>query len=604
MRIVPALLLAASAASSASEAGGSPAGRAEPEGRSSGAEPFPEVLRALEDLASASGARPSEDSRQLAFVTTLFGSPQAAAMPVDGGYPVQLTAEPGGVVAVRWSPTDPHVLIAVALRDGKRRLLMLDDQGGRAVELDQRPGDQLLGGFARDGKRLFYGVVDGATVSLRQVGIDPARKVTEVKPGAVAPQSPFPAAPPTPPARSTTAAVPAPPTMRGAPPAGTPDSQAQPPVPPARQAPIPLEEALQGLSAVGPVSPDGRSLLVQTRKGDDETIWTVDLASARAEPLTPHTGTARFRLPRWSPDGRTIYVLTDAGREALGVDAVFVASRERKVIYAPGRTVEAFALTDDGHRLAVAEEANGQTVFSVLELPGLRAQPLPQPPGGALQPAPPGESALEWTKQGDRLFFGWRQADDTTDVFAFRTGFGTTTRLTRSPRPGLARNAVVRPASLRVARPDAGELTGWIWKPRDAAKPHVALLVRGSEDPLRPVLDPPAAALAAAGIAAIGLNPRGPLLHQVPLDAQAADLHAAVRSLRARDDLDARKPLLVAVGSGTVLAAKLLEREPSGFAAVVAIDPESRSDIAGLVLASSSRTDLRQLVRFAREHLK
>ena len=50
-------------------------------------------------------------------------------------------------------------------------------------------------------------------------------------------------------------------------------------------------------------------------------------------------------------------------------------------------------------------------------------------------------------------------------------------------------------------------------------------------------------------------------------------------------------------------AAKLLEREPGGFAGVVAIDAETKIE-AGLVLASSSRTDLRQLVRFAREHLK
>ncbi len=590
MRFVSSILLAASAASFAAD------------------EPLPDAVRALEYLGSAEGARPSEDSRQLAFVTTLFGSPQAAVMPLDGGYPVQLTAEPGGIVAVRWSPSDPHVLIAVALRDGKRRLLMLDDQGGRAVELDAAPGDQLLGGFARDGKRLFYGVVDGSAVSLRQVGIDTARKVTEVKPGAIAPQSPFPAGPPAAPARPATAA-PAPPTMRGAAAAASPASPGTPATPPqqasapARQAPIALEEALRGLSAVGPVSPDGRSLLIQTRRGEDETIWTVDLASARAEALTPHEGTARFRLPRWSPDGRTVYLLSDAGREPLGVDAVVVASRERKIIYAPGRTVEAFALTDDGHRLAVAEEANGQTVFSVLELPGLRAQPLPQPPGGALEPAPPGESPLEWTKQGDRLFFGWRQADDTADVFAFRTGFGTTSRLTRSPRPGLGRHALVRPTSLRLARPDASELTGWMWKPREPAKPHVALLVHGTEDPVRPVLDPPALALSASGIAAIGLNPRGPLLHQVPIETQVSDLLASLRSLRSRDDLDARKPLLVAVGSGSTLAAKVLERDPGGFAGVVAIDPETKVE-AGLLLASSSRTDLRQLVRFAREHLK
>src|SRR5438094_3780918 len=59
-------------------------------------EPLPEILRALENMGSASGARPSEDSRQIVFVTTLFGSRQAAVMPLEGGYPLQVTAEPGG----------------------------------------------------------------------------------------------------------------------------------------------------------------------------------------------------------------------------------------------------------------------------------------------------------------------------------------------------------------------------------------------------------------------------------------------------------------------------------------------------------------------------
>ncbi|HWE22570.1 MAG TPA: hypothetical protein VG496_01395, partial [Myxococcales bacterium] len=161
-------------------------------------EPLPQVLRALESLGSASGARPSEDSRQIVFVTTLFGSRQAAVMPLDGGYPLQLTAERGGIVGARWSPSDPHTIVAVALREGKRRLLLLDDEGGPAVELDPAAGDQLLGGFSRDGKKLFYGIVDGTSAALRQVTIDTTRKVTEVKPGAIAPQSPFPASPTTP----------------------------------------------------------------------------------------------------------------------------------------------------------------------------------------------------------------------------------------------------------------------------------------------------------------------------------------------------------------------------------------------------------------------
>ena len=568
-------------------------------------EPIPATLRALAYLGSAEGARASEDNRQIAFVTTLFGSRQAAAMPIDGGYPIQLTAEPGGVQAVRWSPTDSHALVAIALREGRHRLLLLDDQGGPAVELDPAPGDQLLGGFTRDGKRVFYALVEGGKVSVRQVGIDHARKVTEVTPGAIAqpaPGSPFPAASPAAAdARGKAPAVPPPPTMAGArrspPPGGGATTSG-----PAREPPVPLEEALQGVAAMGPVSPDGRSLLAQTRRGGDEAVWLVDLASARAETLTPHQGAARFRLPRWSPDGRTVYLLTDAGRDTLGVDAIVVGSRERKSVYAPGRAVEGFALTDDGHRLAVAEDANGQTVFSVLELPGLRAQPLPQPPGGALQPAPEGEPPLAWTRAGDRLLFAWRQAEDTTDVFSFRTGFGTTTRLTRSPRPGLPRSGLLRPSAVTLSGAEGRQVPGWIWRPRHPPRPRLALLVPGPEDPVRPVLDRNAAVLAAAGIAVLGLNPRGGL-RPPPAQAAADDLAAALRSLRDRGDLDARKPLLVAVGAGAEVAEQLLEREPDAFSGVAAVDA-SRKPKGALEIDSSSPSALQELAKYARERLK
>src|SRR2546422_8896363 len=100
-------------------------------GAGAAGEPLPDMLRALEHLGSAEGARPSEDNRQLAFVTTLFGSRQAATMPLDGGYPVQLTAEPGGVVAVRWSPSDPHLIVAGGGRARAARPPLPAAQGGR-----------------------------------------------------------------------------------------------------------------------------------------------------------------------------------------------------------------------------------------------------------------------------------------------------------------------------------------------------------------------------------------------------------------------------------------------------------------------------------------
>src|SRR5947208_4070929 len=52
-------------------------------------------------------------------------------------------------------------------------------------------------------------------------------------------------------------------------------------------------------------SPDGKQLVfVTTRGGGHAVLWTMDLASRRARPLT--SGTAGDFRPSWSPDGKWI----------------------------------------------------------------------------------------------------------------------------------------------------------------------------------------------------------------------------------------------------------------------------------------------------------
>lgn len=437
-------------------------------------------LRHLNSAATAWAPAPAPDLGRVAFLTTLFGTRQAASMAIEGGYPVQLTDEPGGVLAVRWAPSDAGLLVAITTRDGRRRILLLDESGAPAAEVDPASGDQFIGGFARDGKRLFYAVVDGAKVALKTVTLDG--------------KAPVEIAPP-------------PPAAGVQPPAGS----------------LPLAEALAGLFALGPPAPDGRSILAAVQKGQEEALVLIDLTAARGALLTDVP--ARYRQARFSPDGKTVYVLTDAGRKTLGVDAIVVQGKVRRTVYAPPQNLEAFTITEDGHRLAVAALANGETLFSLLELPSLRAQPLAAPPSGALAPVAPGEAPLWWDRTGERLFFGWRLADDTADVWELRLGYGTPLRLTRSPRPGLPRDAIVRPSPLKT-----GELQAWLWRPPQPPKPRVAVLVSSAET--RPVFDKRIAALNFAGFAVLAVNGPG---------AQAA----ALSWLRAAEDVDAREPLLL-----------------------------------------------------------
>jgi Tol biopolymer transport system component len=478
-------------------------------------------LRHLEAAAAAWAPAPSPDGSQVAFLTTLFGTRQAASVAAAGSYPVQLTDEPQSVSEVRYLPPDAKQLLVVALRAGRPRLLLVEADGSSAVPIDPQAGDQLLGGATRDGRTVFYAVQDDGKVSLRTFAPE-TRKIAEV--------------------------TQAPPAAGQQPAAGS----------------LPLGEALAGLFALGPPSADARGILALVRRAGSESVVLANLGTARAEVLVTSEKPARFRQPRFSPDGRTVYVLTDAGRETLGVDSIAVQGRARKTVYAPPQDVQAFALSDDGHWLAVALQANGQNLFSLLDFPTLRPQPLAAPPAGALA-----DGEMSWDRPGERLFFGWRQGDDTTDVWEMRVGRGTATRLTRSPRPGLSSEAISRPTPVH-----AGSSSAWLWRPKDPAKPRVAVLI--AAEPTRPVFDKRIAALNFAGFAVLAVNGKG------AEKAALAYLHSAA-------DLDAREPLLL---------------NPDG------LEVEDRAKWSGVVTGPGhprsgleldpDHPDLRALVRYAR----
>lgn len=437
-------------------------------------------LRHLNSAAAAWSPSPAPDASRVAFITTMFGTRQAAWMQGDGGYPRQLTDEPGGVLAVRYVPSDLGLVMALAERDGRRRILLLDDAGTPPAEIDPAPGDHFMGGFSRDGKRFFYAVSDGGNIALKMLPLD-TKKPVEVTP-------PPPAAGVQPAAGSTS-----------------------------------LSEALAGLFALGPPSPDARTLLASVQRGQGEALVLIDLPAGRATTLTDVP--ARWRQPRFSPDGKTVYALTDTGRKTMGVQAISLPNKAQRTIYAPPQNLEAFAISEDGHKLAVAAEATGETLFSVLDIASLRAQPLAVLPAGALAQVLPGESPLIWDRTGERLFFAWRVSDDTTDVWQLRQGYGTPLRLTRSPRPGLPRKAIVRPSPVKL-----GDQPAWLWRPQQPAKPRVAVMIASGQT--RPIFDKRIAALNYAGFAVLAVN--GP-------DAQAA----ALEWLGKAEDLSNRDPILL-----------------------------------------------------------
>jgi len=515
-----------------------------------GAEEPGAFIRHLAALGHSQAPAPSPDGSRLAFVTTLFGSPQVAVMPLDGGFPQQLTDEPGGILSLHYSTVDPHLLVAVARRGDDERLLFVDDQVAGTTEVDSARGNQLFGGFSRDGKKLLYATLEGSRVTLHLLALDTRKPTDLLPPKAGAP----------------------------APPGATPPA-----------ANLPLAEALPGLVAVGPISADGRVALLQVSRQQDESIYLLDLSTVRAQLITPHDKPARFRLPRFSPDGRTVYLLTDQGRAVLGVEAVSLANLSRRVILAGPHAVEAFALSDDGHRLVAAQDADGETLLSQLELPSLRPQPMPLPPGGALQLAPPGELPMVWTRGGDRLIFAWRLAADTTDLWTIRLGYGVPARLTHSPHPGIALEQLARPAQVRLQLEGAAA-GAWLWRPEKGEKQRAAIFL---QERARPLLNRAVLALLAEGFAVLEVSAK---------DAEPV-LEAGLRYLQ-QSDLDPRAPLLVFDAPSPAFPSGILEK-PQRFSGVAALGAQAVKVQGVPVLELREREGgLADLAKFAREQLK
>ena len=65
-------------------------------------------------IGSASSPKFSADSKRIAFLTNISGSPQVWVISADGGYPEQATALDDPVTAIDWSPSGEWIALQVA----------------------------------------------------------------------------------------------------------------------------------------------------------------------------------------------------------------------------------------------------------------------------------------------------------------------------------------------------------------------------------------------------------------------------------------------------------------------------------------------------------
>jgi dipeptidyl aminopeptidase/acylaminoacyl peptidase len=277
------------------------------------------------NIRSATGPTFSPDGRFVAFLTNITGVMQLWQVPVEGGWPTQLTFTNESVRSAHYSPIR-HEIIYSMDTDGNERtqLYLLKGIGGGtnhgigdgwiSENLTNQPNAiHLFGGWSHDGEKIAFAAnrekADRFDIYVQKIGEKEAKLLAK-GPG--------------------------------------------------------------GYYTVHGWSRDDKQLLVSYNESNfNQDLFTIEVASGKVRHLTRHKEPTQYHSPNWSGDGKSIYCASTAdGRDLTGVAKIDVASGEFRYVDVPKHEIEAVYASPAGRWLAWLVNNDGLSELKVLTLHG------------------------------------------------------------------------------------------------------------------------------------------------------------------------------------------------------------------------------------------
>jgi dipeptidyl aminopeptidase/acylaminoacyl peptidase len=283
----------------------------------------PDIERFL-NVRSAGAPSLSPRGEEVAFQTSVTGTPQLWVVHAQGGWPRQLTfGEP--ITFHQWSPTGEWILYGTD-RGGNERegFYLINPSGTREREL-LAPSEAFrsFGGFSRDGRRIAYATTE-------RNGVDFDIHLLELQTGKD-------------------------------------------------------RKVFVGRMGLYPAAwrPDAGAVLLTEARGEDANdVYLLDVGTGRLDTIFQPADRASYRGFAWTPDGRGFYLSTNEGREFAGLAFYDVAARKLRWIHTPEQDVEDVALSSDGRYLAWTTNQGGYSGLRVRDLSAGRDLAPPKLPRG------------------------------------------------------------------------------------------------------------------------------------------------------------------------------------------------------------------------------
>jgi dipeptidyl aminopeptidase/acylaminoacyl peptidase len=256
--------------------------------------------------------------------------------------------------------------------------------------------------------------------------------------------------------------------------------------------------------------PDSQHLLVQRTNSafTDASIYLLDIATGKSEPLTQHDKEALFVATSVSPNGRTALIQSNVKSGATNVALLDIASKKLTWITDTGWEASSGFFSPDGKLFTYELNKDGVNDVFLCDSASNKCNRLNLEPGLTSEQGP-----LPWSPDGTRLLISHQSSRRAGDLWTYDVRTNKATQLTFSALASLNPESIPEAQVVHYKSFDGKMISALLWMPpnlkRDGSNPAIVLPHGGPTGQTTDYFNTDAAALASRGFICIAPNPRG-----------------------------------------------------------------------------------------------
>lgn len=370
------------------------------------------------NIRSASSPTFSVDGKHLAFLTNVSGTSQVWMMDLPGGAPRQITKYDDNVMFVRWSPAGNGLVFGKARGgDENTQFFWASNDGSQIKELtDNSKVRHNFGDWSEDGSKIYYASNKRDKNFFDIYSMDVATGKEEL---------------------------------------------------------IYRQDGNNDLAAV---SKSGRQIII-SRSGIelslDNNLYLIDAETKKETLLTPHKDASQFGDVAFLPDGDSIVLSANNGREFASLAQIenLRSDAQNKMFYVDNASwdTEGIRVSPHGNLLAytVNREGFSQLYLRRIEVDGkplisnlnFKSETVKLPAQGVV-------GGLTFSGDGETLAFTFNSSKYNSDIWLYNLKTKQLAQITKSSRSDISQTSFVEPELIKYKTFDGRQIPAWYYKPQ------------------------------------------------------------------------------------------------------------------------------------------